>query len=67
MNDRQQMKIRVPSDAKAFIEARARENASTQNSEIVRCIRAAMKKVGAAEAATSPRLGHGVSLAGENQ
>lgn len=35
--------LRLPSDAKAFIEAEARENASSQNSEIVRAIRAAMK------------------------
>lgn len=38
-----QLKIRVPRDVKAFIEGEARENSSSQNSEIVRCIRAAMK------------------------
>ena len=46
--------LRLPPDAKAFIEAEARENASSQNSEIVRAIRAAMKAKGPAEAATSP-------------
>ncbi|RWF52074.1 MAG: Arc family DNA-binding protein [Mesorhizobium sp.] len=35
--------IRIPADAKAFIEAEARENASSQNSEIVRAIRERMK------------------------
>ena len=49
-----QLKIRLPPDAKAFVEAQARENASSQNSEIVRAIRAAMKQKGPAEAATSP-------------
>jgi hypothetical protein len=38
--------IRIPVDAKAFIEAEAKENASSQNSEIVRAIRAAMKTKG---------------------
>lgn len=35
--------LRLPSDVKAYIEAEARENTSSQNSEIVRAIRAAMK------------------------
>jgi len=35
--------LRLPLDVKAFIEAEASENASSQNSEIVRAIRAAMK------------------------
>ncbi len=50
--------IRLPSDAKAFIEAQARENASSQNSEIVRAIRAVMKAKGPAAAATAPDLEH---------
>jgi type II secretory pathway component PulC len=49
-----QFKIRLPHDAKAFIEAQAKENASSQNSEIVRAIRAAMKAKGPAEVAASP-------------
>lgn len=48
--------LRLPADAKAFIEAEARENASSQNSEIVRAIRERMKAKGAAEVAASPRL-----------
>lgn len=52
-----QFKLRLPADAKAFIEAQARENASSQNSEIVRSIRWRMKRKGPAEAATSPSLG----------
>ena len=43
------VKIRLPSDAKAFVEAEARENASSQNSEIVRAIRTAMKAKKASE------------------
>lgn len=50
------MQLRLPADAKAFIEAEARENASSQNSEIVRAIRERMKTKGAAEVAASPRL-----------
>lgn len=46
--------LRLPPDVKAFIKAQARENSSSQNSEIVRAIRAAMKAKGSAEAATSP-------------
>lgn len=46
--------LRIPMDAKAFIESEAKENISSQNSEIVRAIRAAMKAKGSIEAATSP-------------
>lgn len=53
-----QVKARLPADAKAFIEAEARENASSQNSEIVRAIRERMKAKGAASAGTEPRLVH---------
>lgn len=49
-----QVAVRLPPDVKAFIKAEARENASSQNSEIVRAIRAAMKAKGPAKAATSP-------------
>lgn len=45
--------LRLPLDVKAFIEGQARENASSQNSEIVRALRAAMKQKSAAEGATS--------------
>ena len=50
------LQLRLPPDAKAFIEAEARENASSQNSEIVRAIRARMKAKGPAEVAASPSL-----------
>jgi len=46
--------FRLPPDVKAFLEAEARENASSQNSEIVRAIRAAMKKKGPAGTAIPP-------------
>ena len=52
-----QLKVRLPRDAKVFIEAQAHENASSQSSEVVRCIRMAMKAKGPAEAATSPSHG----------
>ena len=48
-----QVAVRLPPEVKAFIKAEAQENASSQNSEIVRAIRAAMKTKGSAEAATS--------------
>ncbi|MFU0504037.1 Arc family DNA-binding protein [Pseudaminobacter sp. NGMCC 1.201702] len=49
-----QVAVRLPPDVKAFIKAEARENASSQNSEIVRAIRAAMKAKGPVEVAASP-------------
>lgn len=33
------IQLRLPADAKEFIAAEAEKNASSQNSEIVRCIR----------------------------
>ncbi|MER8938708.1 DNA-binding protein [Mesorhizobium sp. M0915] len=38
-----QFKLRLPPDAKAFIEAEAKTNASSQTSEVVRAIRERMK------------------------
>jgi hypothetical protein len=52
------LRVRLPRDAKEFVEAEARSNASSQNSEIVRAIRAAMKAKGSAGAATPPSRGH---------
>jgi len=49
-----QVAIRLPPDVKIFIEAEAQLNASSQNSEIVRCIRERMQKKGPVEGATSP-------------
>lgn len=40
-----QICIRLPQDAKAFIAAQAARNSSSQNSEIVRCIRDRMAKM----------------------
>lgn len=39
-----QLKIRLPVDVKDFIESEARENASSQSSEIVRAVRAVMRE-----------------------
>lgn len=44
-----QLKIRLPADVKAFIEKEASENSSSQSSEVVRAIRAAMKAKALAE------------------
>jgi hypothetical protein len=55
-----QVAIRLPPDVKRFIKAEAKFNASSQNSEIVRCIRERMERMkakGPAEAATSPSHG----------
>lgn len=52
-----QMRIRIPVDAKAFVEAQAIEDASSQNSVIVRAIRAAMKAKGPAATAIAPDRG----------
>lgn len=39
------LQIRLPEDCKSYLEAQARHNVSSQNSEIVRCIRAQMEVV----------------------
>jgi hypothetical protein len=49
-----QMKIRIDGDIKAFIEAEADENGSSQNSEVVRAIRERMKAKGPAGTAIPP-------------
>jgi hypothetical protein len=41
----QQIKVRLPADADAFIEAEARKNSSSKNSEIVRAVRERMESV----------------------
>lgn len=43
----QQIKVRLPIDADAFVEAEARKNSSSKNSEIVRAVRERMETVGA--------------------
>jgi hypothetical protein len=42
--------LRLPPDAKAFIATQTARNASSQNSEIVRCIRERMERMAAAGA-----------------
>lgn len=42
--DRAKLMLRLPEDAKAFIAAQAERNGSSQNSEIVRCIRDRMDR-----------------------
>ncbi|PZP07830.1 MAG: hypothetical protein DI607_13520 [Sphingomonas hengshuiensis] len=42
---RHQIKVNLPSDQKAFIETEASRNGSSQNSEIVRCIRERMDRM----------------------
>lgn len=59
-----QVAVRLPPDVKAFIQAEARENASSQNSEIVRAIRERMKAKGPVEVAPSPSPDHGHPLEG---
>lgn len=50
-----QLKIRLPHDVKAYLEAEAAENSSSQCSEVVRAIRVAMKAKGTTETAISSR------------
>ena len=61
MRNRLPLQLRLPPDAKAFVEAQARENASSQNSEIVRAIRERMKAKGAAETAPERCLSGGAT------
>jgi hypothetical protein len=51
------LRVRLPADAKAFVEGEARENSSSQNSEIVRAIRERMKTKGPAGSAIPPSHG----------
>jgi len=44
MNDRKPMQLRLPTDLKAWIKAEADRNGSSQNSEVIRAIRAAMMR-----------------------
>lgn len=61
-----QVAIRLPPDVKAFVKAEAIENASSQNSEIIRAIRERMKTKGAAGNAIPPRHDHAPSLEGKD-
>lgn len=56
MNDKYiPLMVRLPHDVKQYLEQEASENCSSQNSEIIRAVRAAMKEKGVTEAATSTR------------
>jgi len=39
------IQLRLPPDLKQFIEAEAERNASSQNSEVVRCVRERMERL----------------------
>lgn len=52
------LRVRLPKDAKEFLQQEAEQNRSSQNSEIVRAVRAAMKAKGPAEVAASPSQEH---------
>ena len=44
MTDRKPMQLRLPLDVKSWIAAEAAKNGASQNSEIIRAIRAAMSR-----------------------
>ena len=44
MTTRRPLQTRLPDDVKAWLEAEAERNGSSQNSEIVRALRAAMQR-----------------------
>lgn len=44
MTDRKPMQLRLPPDLKAWIKAEAERNGASQNSEVIRAIRAAMTR-----------------------
>lgn len=44
MTDRKPMQIRLPADLKAWLKAEAERNGCSQNSEVIRAIRAAMAR-----------------------
>jgi Arc/MetJ-type ribon-helix-helix transcriptional regulator len=44
MGDRKPFQLRMPDDLKAWIEEQAYRNRSSQNSEVVRALRAAMDR-----------------------
>lgn len=44
MNDRKPLQLRLPSEVKAWLSAEADRNGSSQNSEVIRALRAAMAR-----------------------
>lgn len=44
MTNRKAMPLRLPPDLKAWVQAQADRNGSSQNSEVIRAVRAAMER-----------------------
>lgn len=44
MTDRKPMQLRLPTELKAWLKAEAEKNGASQNSEVIRAIRAAMER-----------------------
>lgn len=44
MNDRKPLQLRLPFEVKAWLSAEAERNGSSQNSEVIRALRAAMAR-----------------------
>ncbi len=44
MTDRKPLQLRLPPDMKAWLKAEADRNGASQNSEVIRAIRAAMER-----------------------
>ncbi|MBY3086083.1 Arc family DNA-binding protein [Rhizobium laguerreae] len=45
MSEYTKLMLRLPTEAKSFVAREARRNGSSQNSEIIRCIRERMEKL----------------------
>jgi hypothetical protein len=54
MTDRKPMQLRLPPDIKAWLTAEAERNVSSQNSEVIRAIRAAMVRAVEQPTTTEP-------------
>ena len=44
MTDRKPLQLRLPPDLKAWLKAEAEKNGASQNSEVIRAVRAAMDR-----------------------
>ena len=44
MTDRKPLQLRLPADLKAWLKAEAEKNGASQNSEVIRALRAAMAR-----------------------
>jgi predicted HicB family RNase H-like nuclease len=47
MTDRKPLQLRLPPDLKAWLKAEAEKNGASQNSEVIRALRAAMVRTAA--------------------